>query len=138
MCRPILARCRRALLLGALPVLLAGCGGGVYIGWSSDDGDFRDDPPVVNLVASVARAAPGQVLRLAAAASDDRVVDQVLFYRVERDGSSTRLGNDASAPYEFDTTMPDTSASEVQFFARAVDNAGQSTDSRTVTVQVQR
>ncbi|MBI5259201.1 MAG: Ig-like domain-containing protein [Burkholderiales bacterium] len=128
---------RIATVAGVLG-LLAGCGGGVYLGWSSDDGNPWDDPPEVSLVASATRAAPGQPLRLAAAATDDRGIHQVQFYRVERDGASTRLGNDGSAPYEFDTTMPDTTAVEVQFYARAIDSNGQSTDSKTVSVQVQR
>lgn len=128
------ARPLAALVLAAA-ALLAGCGGGLYIG-IGDDG--YDDPPQVSLVASSGSAAAGQPLRLAAAASDDFGVDRVQFFRIERDGSATALGTDSVAPYEWDTSMPATTANEVRFFARAFDGAGQRADSATVAVTLQR
>ncbi len=127
---------RLPLAQAALTVLLAGCGGGLYIGIGDDNG--FDDPPQVSLVASAESAAIGQPLRLAAAASDDFGVQRVQFFRLERDGSATSLGNDSTDPYEWDTTMPDTGAAEVRFFARAFDTIGQRSDSRSVAVAVRR
>lgn len=123
-----------AACLGAA-VLIAGCGGSLYIG-VGDDG--YDDPPQVSLVASTAQASPGQTLRLAAAASDDDGVQRVQFYRLEADGSANSLGSDSVAPFEIDTVLPATSAAEVRYFARAVDSIGQTTDSATIAVTVRR
>ncbi len=122
---------RRGALL-AVPLLLAACGGGLYIGV-----DGGDEPPTVSLVASVGTAVPGQAVRLAAAATDDFGVDYVGFYRVDPDGRVTALGNDGVAPFEWDAVVPSVNGS-VQFFARAVDGEGQATDSERVTVIVQR
>ncbi len=127
---------RLPLAQAALTAALAGCGGGFYIGIGDDDG--FDDPPQVSLVASSGSAGIGQPLRLAAAATDDRGVQRVQFFRLERDGSATSLGNDSTAPYEWDTTMPDTAAAEVRFFARAFDTIGQRTDSPSIAVAVRR
>jgi hypothetical protein len=122
-----------AALLAA--ATLAGCGGGLYIAVGDDD---FDTPPRVSLVASAERASPGQPLRLAAAASDDHGVQRVQFYRLEPGGGATLLGSDTGAPFDWDTTLPATSASEVRYYARAFDFGGQSSDSDTVTVTVQR
>ena len=48
------------------------------------------------------------------------------------------LGSDRNAPYSFSTVLPDTSASTVSYFARAVDSWGQFTDSEWVRVSVLR
>ncbi|HSW04225.1 Ig-like domain-containing protein [Aquabacterium sp.] len=114
---------------------LAACGGGLYIA-VGDDG--YDDPPQVNLVASSSSASPGQGVRLAAAASDDYGVQRVQFFRIEPDGAATALGSDGVAPFEWDTTLPATTANEVRYFARAFDDAGQATDSASIAVTVQR
>lgn len=124
---------KRATL--ALAVLIGGCGGSLYVGIGEDG---YDDPPQVSLVASSSTARPGQTLRLAAAASDDYGVQRVQFFRIETDGSANSLGNDSAPPFELDTTLPATSALEVRYFARAIDNSGQSTDSTTIAVTVQR
>lgn len=132
-CASARARCA-ALVLGlALP--LSGCGGGIWAAWG--DG-VDDEPPSVVLVAGVLEASQGQVVRLAAAADDDEGVESVSFYRVGDDGREVLLGSDASAPYEWEATMPTTSAAEVQFFARAVDVQGERTDSERVAVRVLR
>jgi hypothetical protein len=51
---------------------------------------------------------------------------------------ATYLGSDRSAPFGFSTVLPDTSATSVSYFARAVDSWGQSTDSEWVYVTVLR
>lgn len=117
-----------------LAATLAGCGGGIYIGWGGDD----DDPPMVGLVSSLNAAAPGQTVTLMAAASDDYGVDRVQFFRVESDGRTTALGTDSSAPYQFQTVMPETTASSVRYFARAFDEGDQWRDSADVSVTVLR
>jgi Big-like domain-containing protein len=111
---------------------LTSCGGGISVGFGCC-GDF-DDFPSVSLAASVDTAQAGDPIRLSAAASDDFGVDFVIFYRLESDGSATRLGSDGVGPFQWDTTMPSTTAASVQFFARAVDGAGQASDSALVSV----
>jgi hypothetical protein len=109
---------------------LAGCGGGIVIGF----GGF-DDPPTVSLAAASERAVPGQPVRLVAAASDDDYVIEVAFYRVESDGSATFIGADTSAPYQWDAVMPALPrGSAAVFSARATDSAGQRSASATVAV----
>src|SRR5690349_11634854 len=110
------ARLRRVLGAASLSVVLAGCGGGLWIGYSDVD---NDDLPEVALVASVDSAVPGQAIRLSAAASDDDGIDRVRFYRLLGDGSTLLLGDDSDAPYRWDTDVPSTSASQVRYFARA-------------------
>jgi hypothetical protein len=121
-----------ALTLAAALALVA-CGGGLFIGVGEGD-----EPPSVSLVASASSASAGQNVRLAAAASDDFGIDHVSFYRVDAGGAWVLLGSDGVGPFEWDAVMPATSASGVQFLARAVDGAGQVTDSDVVTVAVLR
>ncbi|MBA3592121.1 Ig-like domain-containing protein [Methylibium sp.] len=117
-----------------LALALAGCGGGFYLGDNFDD---NDDPPQVVLIVSPDIAEAGGEVRLRASASDDSGIDEVIFFRV--DGAvSTRLGSDETAPYELDTELPDDATAPVQFFARAIDNDGQSRDSDLFSVTVNR
>ena len=110
-------------------LLLAGCGGGIYL-------DFvDDDPPSVNVSASAASAAPGQVLTLSAGASDDDYVYAVEFFRVDPNGNTVYLGSDGGAPFQWSTTMPNAAVgATVHFYARATDSVGQQTDSERVAV----
>jgi hypothetical protein len=125
------ARLRRVLGIPLLAATLAGCGGGLWIGYSDfDNGDL----PQVSLVANVDSAVPGQTIRLSAAASDDDGIDEVRFYRVLSDGGVLRLGDDDGEPYQWDTVVPSTSASQVRYFARAFDRFGNWNDSGTVSV----
>lgn len=126
-------RLTRRLAISLLALALAGCGGGVWIGF----GDPVDEPPDVGLVAP-SSAAVGQTVRLAAAASDDRRVVRVEFYRLDANGSAVHLGDDTSSPYEWSAVMPSTTADSVSFFARAYDDGGQSSDSASVSVVVTR
>lgn len=131
-----LPRPRRPLLPAragmALALALAGCGGGVYIGWNDDD----SQPPSVSIVASSLVASPGEVVRLTAAASDDFGIDHVSFFR--DDGSSVeRLGRDDDRPYEWEVRIPaGAGGSSIAFFARAVDEGGNARDSSDVVVQI--
>lgn len=118
----------------ALAGLLAGCGGGVSIGWGWEP----DAPPTASLVASAAVAAPGQPLRLAAAASDDGVVVELRFLRIDPDGRTVALGTDLAAPWEWNTVMPAgwPPGSTIRFYVQAVDDRGQARDSAAVAVTV--
>jgi hypothetical protein len=129
-----LVRLWRAVCAGWLAAALGGCGGGLWIGYS----DFDDDAPQVSLVASGSSAAPGDLLRLSAAASDDGFVERVRFYRIDDDGRTVFLGDDGGSPYQWDTTMPSTSASRVRYFARAFDDQGLWSDSDVVSISVVR
>jgi hypothetical protein len=113
---------------------LAGCGVGVSLGVGIGP---NDDPPSVSLAAAPQSAAAGERIGLVAAADDDFRVVEVRFYRVDV-GGDTLLGIDGSAPYALETTLPTGSGagSEVRYFARAVDDAGQRTDSQMVGVTV--
>jgi hypothetical protein len=115
----------------ACALVAAGCGGGVFVS-IGDNGN--DDDPRVTLAASPSSGLPGDTVRLIAAASDDFGILEVAFYREDSDGGSTLLTRDGDPPYEVDTVLPPTSDSSVRYFARAIDDIGQSDDSNTVTV----
>lgn len=127
----------RPVLTGWLAAaLLAGCGGGVSIGIGIGD-DFDDCcAPSVALAAPASVSAPGQPVRLEAAASDDWGIDVVAFYRID-DGRSVFLGEDDRAPYVFVDSFPSDGRQSVQYFARATDFHGRRSDSQRVTVQLQ-
>lgn len=133
---PVLRRHPALALALSAAALLTSCGGGVYLGW--EGGGHDDLPPSVNLVTSPNAAAVGQTVRLSAAASDDYAVARVEFYRVESTGAVLRLGSDAFAPYTWDTVLPDSGSDVVRYLVRAVDDAGQVTDSAWVSVSVFR
>lgn len=109
---------------------LAACGVSVGLGIGPDD-----DPPSVSLAAAPQEAAPGERIGLVAAASDDFVVVEVQFFRVDV-GGNTLLGRDSSAPYALETVVPAGAVGEVRYFARAVDDAGQEAESQAVSVAV--
>lgn len=114
---------------------LAGCGGGLYLGF--DLGGPGDRPPSVALSAAVSEAPAGAIVRLAAAATDDFGVDAVAFYRQEAAGPDTLLGTDPVQPYQLDTVIPASPAGTVwRYFARAFDGAGQHNDSALVEITV--
>jgi hypothetical protein len=119
------------ILIAAVGVAgLAGCELSLGLGVGPDD-----DPPSVSLAAAPQSAAPGERIGLVAAADDDYVVSEVQFYRVDV-GGNTLLGRDTSAPYALETALPTGSTSEVRYFARAVDDAGQVGESQQVAVTV--
>jgi hypothetical protein len=123
----------RARLLAILVLAatgLAGCYGSLSFGIGPDD-----DPPSVSLAAAPTTAAPGELIGLVAAANDDYAVREVQFFRVDV-GGNTLLGRDSSAPYAIETALPAGASGTVRYFARAVDDAGQDSDSQDVVVTV--
>ena len=121
----------RPFLALALSLGLAACGGSISLGF----GHYDDDAPSVSLAVSPTSAARGDTLRLLAAASDDYAVVVVEFYRVDP-GGTTLLGSDRAPPYQFDTVVPAGAGANLQYIARAVDDAGQRTDSAAAVVVV--
>lgn len=124
---------KRLAATAAITLLLAGCGGGLYLGW----GDCCDSgAPSVSITTAQTSVAAGGSLHVVAAASDnDSGIDEVAFYRVDG-GSDTRLGSDGSAPYEWDVPVPADGRSSVSVFARARDGAGNTADSNRLTIAV--
>lgn len=124
---------RRSFLasLGAI-VPLAGCGGGVYVGWGGE-GDF---PPSVSLAATVDRASPGDTVRFTAAATDDFEVRSVTLYRRDRDGRNLRIETQQAWPWTFDVVIPAEATGTLRYFARAEDDVGQTGDSAFVEILV--
>lgn len=116
-----------ALTAGAL----SACGIGLSYGF----GLGGDTPPSVSLAAAPLSAAPGDRIDLVAAASDDRAVAEVRFYRLDASGD-TLLGADASAPYALSTLLPSGAVGQVRYIARASDDAGQVAESQAVTIIV--
>jgi hypothetical protein len=124
-----MSRLRTAIAIAAA-TLLSGCHAGFYLGIGPGD-----DPPSVSLAVSPATAARGDTVGLVAAAADDFRVVEVAFYRADS-GGNTLLGRDSTAPYALDTVIPAGATSEVRYFARATDDAGQVGESQTVAVTV--
>ncbi len=124
---------KRLAATAAITLLLAGCGGGLYLGW----GDCCDSgaPSVSITTAQTSVAAGGSLHVVAAAADNDSGIDEVAFYRVDG-GSDTRLGSDGSAPYEWDVPVPADGRSTISVFARARDGAGNTADSNRLTIAV--
>ena len=127
------------LALPVLPLLLAGCGGGVYVGvgyeWSDYSYGGIDQPPAVSLAAGASVAAPGSAVRLVAAASDDYAVREVGFYLRDARGDIL-LATDRGPPWEITTTVPLNAVAVVTYVARAVDDAGQVSAPALTSVQV--
>ncbi|WP_119155955.1 hypothetical protein [Caldimonas tepidiphila] len=125
----------RRPVLALLCAALSACGGGVWIGI----GDGIDDGgvPSVSLAVSPSVAAPGQFVRLAAAATDTHGIEQVLFYRVDN-GAPVLLFADNQYPYEIDTATPQDGRAGVQYFAQAVNHRGRRSDSAWQTVTLRR
>lgn len=112
-------------------MLLAGCGGGVYL----DFGDVDDLPPVVELAAATTAASAGDTVRLVAAAADEFGIDHVSFYRYDGN-TAVRLGSDDAPPYDWQLLVPADGRSSVTVFARAVDNSGNVADSNLVSIAI--
>ncbi len=124
---------RPALVLAAT-LLLAGCGGGVYLGWSWGDDD--GGPPSVSITSAQTSVSAGGTLHVVAAASDaDSGIDEVAFYRLDA-GAAVRLGSDGMPPYEWNVAVPADGRATLSVFARARDGAGHSADSAVLSVPV--
>jgi hypothetical protein len=127
---------RRAVAFAAVPVL-GSCGGGVYWGSGGAFGDgFDDTPPSVTLATSATSVAPGQAVRVVAAASDESGIDSVLFYRVDGVNATTTLGTDASAPYEWLVVAPTDGRNTLDVVAHAIDNRGNTADSAVLRIAI--
>jgi len=115
-----------------LLLLLAGCGGGVYVSYSC----CESDPPRVDLVASDDEVSPGQAVQLAASAVDDSgLVDRVSFFRY--DGNSlVLLATDLSPPFEAVFVVPSDGRLSVNLQAQAVNGEGDVGSSAVVTLTV--
>ncbi len=124
----------RAIAAWCCAVAPAACGGGLYLGVELGGSD--DDDPSVALTASVDAAPAGASVRFVAAASDDFGVDAVSLYREDAQGALL-LATDGREPYEFDVVIPASSPGTVwRYFARAIDGAGQISDSAPVDITV--
>jgi hypothetical protein len=128
---PIASMVGRAWVATACLAPLAGCGGGVF--FSIGGGGSA---PSVSLAASVRDAAPGDPVRLVAAAAGERSIAQVIFFRLDDGSGTVQLGSDASAPFEWVAVVPADARTRVRFVARAFDDIGRSGDSDVVTVNV--
>ncbi len=127
----LLQRWRYRTLAVLASVLLAACGGGIYLEFD----DFDDLPPVVELAASSLSAFAGDSVRLIAAAADENGIDHVSFYRYDGN-TAVRLGSDSFSPYDWQLLVPADGRTSVIVFARAVDNAGNVADSNLVTISI--
>jgi hypothetical protein len=122
----------KRLVALAATLLLAGCGGGVYIGW----GNWDDGAPSVSITTAQTSVPAGGTLHVVAAASDnDSGIDEVAFYRVDGN-ADTRLGSDGAVPYEWNVIVPADGRTTLSVFARARDGAGNTADSNLLTVSV--
>ncbi|MCW7538903.1 Ig-like domain-containing protein [Aquabacterium sp. A7-Y] len=132
--RPFLSPARTAALALLLAVV-AGCGGGFYVGVGDE---FDDQGPDVELVASPDPVSSGGVLALRAVASDDSgEVERVEFFRVNGDELES-LGEDEEAPFRLDVTAPSVSAARsVEYVAHAWDRHDHRGESPRVAVRVQ-
>lgn len=124
--RPLL---RAACVVAAAASLAGSCD--VYV---SGGGEI-DDPPRATLEVQPDRAAPGQLVRLSASASDDFGVLRVRFFRVSG-AHSAELGSDSDEPYQLTTTIPGDASGTVDFYVKVTDNIGQTRDSDRVEVVV--
>ncbi len=123
--------------LVAAALLLAGCGGGLWISIGDDDWDGDGTAPSVSLTTAATSVTAGGTLRVVAAASDENGIDEVAFYR-DDGGRWTRLGSDGRDPYEWLVPVPDDGRTVVSVFARATDGTGERGDSRVLSVPVVR
>lgn len=124
---------RRTLASLLAAVALAGCGGGIYLGWGDDD----FGPPSVNLAAPVTSVPAGGTVRVVAAAADENGIDEVALYRIDGD-LAVFVASDVSAPYEWDVLVPDDGRTTLRLFARATDGWGERADSRELVLTVTR
>jgi len=128
-----------ALLIGSAAAAgLAACGGGFYVGIGGGDGG--DASPSVSITTAAGSAPAGGSVRVVAAAADDYRIDSVAFFRVDN-GAAVLLGQvprTADDRYEWLVAVPDDGRSTLVVFARAIDDAGQRSDSAALSLPVTR
>ncbi len=91
-----------------------------------------NQPPTVTLTAPAngsSYVSPASITLSATAGDADGTVAKVEFYR-----GTTKVGEDTTAPYSI--VLTGITAGSYSYFARAIDNAGATTDSATSTVTV--
>lgn len=135
---------RAALVVSAFAMLgLTACGGGVSVGGDgfSVSGSYYDyydtdyTKPVVSIAVAEGFTRPGQVLRVAVAASDESGIESVTLFR--RDfGGDVVVSTLGWRPYEWSVQTPFDGRSSVTYYAQARDNAGNRANSNTVTISV--
>ncbi|MFM8900837.1 MAG: hypothetical protein ACKOF9_12940 [Burkholderiales bacterium] len=137
---------RLAVTLSVLAALgLTACGGGVSVGTGGvsvgvgyyDDWGYDDDytKPVVSIAVAEGVTRPGQVVRVAVAASDESGIESVTLFR--RDfGGDVVVSTLGWRPYEWSVQTPFDGRSSVTYYAQARDNAGNRANSNTVTIAV--
>ena len=120
---------------------LAACGGGVSVsgdGYSIGGEYYYDDDytkPVVSIAVAEGVTRPGQVVRVAVAASDESGIESVTLFR--RDfGGDVVISTLGWRPYEWSVRTPNDGRSSVTYYAQARDNAGNRANSNTVTISV--
>jgi hypothetical protein len=140
------ARRTRLVLSLIATVGLTACGGGVsvsgdgyYVGGGYYDyyGDYYNDftKPVVSIAVAEGVTRPGQVVRVAVAASDESGIESVTLFR--RDfGGDVVISSLGWRPYEWSVQTPADGRSSVTYYAQARDNAGNRANSNTVTIAI--
>lgn len=126
------ARPLAASLAAGIALALAGCGGGVSVGYV-DDG--TGPPPSIALTAATDAAYAGDRVELDASVRASNGVDTVTFYRSDGDGP-TRLGTLGSSPWSWVVDMPPVGGVTVFYFAEVCDFAGYCRDSNDVAIDV--
>jgi hypothetical protein len=107
----------------------------VGVGDNYDDYDYDVAPPSISIVVADGLAVPGQLITVAAAASDESGIESVSLYR--RDFAGDRLLSSlGDKPYEWLVAVPADGRDSVTFYAQATDNAGNRANSSTVTLAV--
>ncbi|MBF5045758.1 hypothetical protein FGE12_25345 [Aggregicoccus sp. 17bor-14] len=121
-----------AKVVGAVGVLgTVGCGGGDEPVPETTGGQDTG-APAVQLVASARHLTQAGTVQLAASASDAVGVTRVVFF----DGT-TKVGEDAEAPYALELSFSHANNGAHAFTAHAFDAAGNESTSAAVTVQVE-
>ena len=113
-------------------LLLAGCGGGVYLELGDD---YDGPPPTISLSTSTGVARRGDLIRLSAAISAPNGIERITFYRIDP-GVSTLLATLHGPPAQVDTPIPVNAVSSVGYWARVCDQAGYCTESATVSISI--
>ncbi len=135
------SRCSAVALSLLTALSLTACGGGVSVGGDGyyvGGGYYYEDDytkPVVSIAVAEGVTRPGQVVRVAVAASDESGIESVTLFR--RDfGGDVVISTLGWRPYEWAVQTPFDGRSSVTYYAQARDNAGNRANSNTVTVAV--
>jgi hypothetical protein len=124
----------RLVLAAASALLLAACGGGLYVGVDvGGDGE----PPDVSITSAATEVLSGTSFRVVAAASDPDGIEQVWFYRLDGDRwTELEDCHEESRPYECDVFVPADGRTTVQVRARAFDGWDDEANSNVLSLPV--